>query len=67
MFIESRAAVSIGMGEAGATQGARRQSDQMGGIGGARVFLAQVLNSGMSGLDPQAQNDVDLNGNLRGR
>jgi len=59
--------MSVGVREPGAANGARGHSDQTDGLTGAEMLAAQVLNSGMSGLDPQAQNDVDLNGNLRGR
>lgn len=67
VFIESGAAMAVGVGESGAAYGARGYPDQRNGLAWTEGLAAQVLNSGMSGLEPHAQNEVDLNGNLRGR
>lgn len=67
MFVESGAAMSVGVGKSGAAYGARGYPDQGYCLAWAQGLAAQVLNSGMSGLEPHAQNEVDLNGNLRGR
>ena len=59
LFIEPHAAMSIRMREPRARDGPSGRAHQV--LGGAHV-----LNSGMSGFEPQQQKEVDLNGNFRG-